>query len=94
MNRKEFYEKFGLHFKDMIEEYAFLGALDKLYLEFTEEQALKIIDCFYDNADDIYNDAQQAADEYIKDTVDKLVKIFSENNDEEDEEPLDKVAKA
>lgn len=38
--------------------------------------------------------AQQAANEYIQETVDRLVKIFNENNDEEDEESLDKVAKA
>lgn len=94
MNRKEFYKKFGLDFKDMIEEYAFLGGLDKLYLEYTKEQALQIVECFYENADDLYNDAQQAANEYIQETVDRLVKIFNENNDEEDEESLDKVAKA
>ena len=57
MTKKEFYDKFNLKFEDLIEEYAFLGGLDKLYLEFTKEQALQIVEFFYDNADDIYNDA-------------------------------------
>ena len=34
MTKQEFYDKFHIKFKDMIEEYAFIGGLDKLYLEF------------------------------------------------------------
>ena len=92
MTKKEFYDKFNLKFEDLIEEYAFLGGLDKLYLEFTKEQALQIVEFFYDNADDIYNDAQKAAEEYIKESVEKLKKAFSKGEEdlEEDEKDLDK----
>ena len=93
MTKKEFYDKFNLKFEDLIEEYAFLGGLDKLYLEFTKEQALQIVEFFYDNADDIYNDAQKAAEEYIKDSVEKLEKVFGKDEEDlkEDKKDLDKA---
>lgn len=87
MTKQEFYEKFNLKFQDLIEECAFLVGLDKLYLEFTKEQAVEIVQFFYDNADDIYNDAQRMAEEYIKEAFKKL-------DEEEDEESLDKMAEA
>ena len=93
MTKKEFYDKFNLKFEDLIEEYAFLSGLDKLYLEFTKEQALQIVEFFYDNADDIYNDAQKAAEEYIKDSVEKLEKVFGKDEEDlkEDKKDLDKA---
>ena len=97
MTKKEFYEKFKIHFHDTIEEYAFLGSLDKLYLEYTEEQAIEIIKLFYKNADDIYNDARAEAEEHIKDAANKLkefVKSLNEKDLEEDEEDLDKAYEA
>ena len=98
MTKKEFYEKFGIKFHDIIEEYAFLGGLDKLYLEFTEEQAIEIVKFFYENADDIYNDAQEEAEKYMKESTAKLKQFFktlnNEKDDEEDEEDLDKAYEA
>ena len=96
MTKKEFYEKFGIKFHDIIEEYAFLGGLDKLYLEFTEDQAIEIVKFFYENADDIYNDAQAEAERYMKESAEKLRRLFSENkkDEEEDEEDLDKAYEA
>lgn len=94
MTKKEFYDKFNLKFQDLIEEYAFLGGLDKLYLEFTKEQALQIVEFFYDNADDIYNDAQVEAERIIKESAEKLKEAFKKLDEEEDEESLDKVAEA
>jgi len=94
MTRQDFYKKFGLKFHDIIEEYAFLGGLDKLYLEFTKEQALQIIEFFYNNADDIYNDAQAAAEQILKESTEKLKKLFSEEIDEEDLKDLDKLPQA
>ena len=97
MTKKEFYEKFGLKFNDLIEEYAFLGGLDKLYLEFTRDQALEIVDFFYQNADDIYNDAQAEAEKHIKESKEKLKQLFesfNEKDEEEDEEDLDKAYEA
>ena len=94
MTKKEFYDKFGLKFQDLIEEYAFLSGLDKLYLEFTKEQALQIVEFFYDNADDIYNDAQAAAEQILKESAEKLKEAFKKLNEDEDEESLDKMAEA
>ena len=89
MTKEEFYNKFHLKFNDMIEEYAFIGGLDKLYLEFTREQAHQILDGFFDNADDIYNDAKEAAEKHIKEAVQKLADLF-----EEEEDLLDKSGEA
>lgn len=96
MTKKEFYNKFNLKFQDLIEEYAFLGGLDKLYLEFTKEQALQIVEFFYDNADDIYNDAQADAERIIKESAERLKKLLdqSEEDLEEDEKDLDKAYEA
>ena len=96
MTKKEFYDIFGIKFHDIIEEYAFLGGLDKLYLEFTEDQAIEIVKFFYENADDIYNDAQAAAEQYMKESAEKLRKLFhpDEKDEEEDEEDLDKAYEA
>ena len=94
MNRQDFYDKFGLKFRDIIEEYAFLSALDKLYLEFTPEQALEVVAFFYANADDIYNDAQAAAEQYMKEAAEKIKEAFKKLDEEEDEESLDKLPQA
>ena len=94
MTKKEFYDIFGLKFRDLIEEYAFLSALDKLYLEFTPEQALEVITVFYANADDIYNDAQAAAEQYMKETAEKLRKLFNGEDKEEDKKDVDKLPEA
>lgn len=89
MTKQEFYDKFHIKFKDMIEEYAFIGGLDKLYLEFTREQAHQILDSFLDNADDIYNDAKEAAEKHIKEAFQKLKDLF-----EEEQDLLDKTGEA
>lgn len=94
MNRQDFYDKFGLKFRDIIEEFAFLSALDKLYLEFTPEQALEVVSFFYANADDIYNDAQAAAEQYMKESAEKIREAFKKLDEVEDEESVDKLPEA
>ena len=95
MTKQDFYDKFGLKFKgDILAEYSFLSALDKLYLEFTLDQALAIVMYYYENADDIYNDAQEAATKYVQETTAKLKKMFQEAEEKEEEKLLDKLPKA
>lgn len=97
MSKKDFYEKHGIHFKDTIEEYVFLGAMDKLYLEFTEEQVVEIVRDFYHQADDIFNEAKEEAEKIVKESTAKLMKAFNDLEElerEEDEESLDKLPKA
>lgn len=97
MTKQEFYDKFGLKFADIIEEYAFLCSLDKLYLVCTKEEAIEIVKCYYDNADEIYNDAKEQADTYIAETSEKLRKLFEskiEEVEDDEEELVDNKAEA
>ena len=97
MAKKDFYEKHGIHFKDTMEEYIFLGAMDKLYLEFTKEQVLELVSDFYDHADDIFNEAKEEAAEIVKESTRKLMDALNaldEEDSDEDEESLDKMPEA
>ena len=97
MAKKDFYEKHGIKFKDVMEEYVFLGAMDKLYLEFTKEQVLELVSDFYDQADDIFNEVKEEAEKIVKESTEKLMKAFNDLEElerEEDEESLDKLPKA
>ena len=97
MAKKDFYKKHGINFKDAMEEYIFLGAMDKLYLEFTKEQVLELVSDFYDHADDIFNEAKEEAEEIIKESSKKLMDALNaldEENLDEDKESLDKLPKA
>lgn len=91
MTKKEFYEKHGLHFKDIVEEMMFIGGLDKLYLEFTKDQAIAIIADYCDCADDIYNEIQDEVKEALNDLFDAIKKAQEEK---EEEELLDKKCEA
>lgn len=82
MTQKEFEEKYGLKFKDAIDEVLFFSVLDDLYLKFTKEQVIDMMTVFYDNADDIFNDIKQRFEEGLK----KLEELF--------EDYLDKPGKA
>lgn len=93
MTKQEFYDMFHLKFNDIIEEYAFIGGLDKLYLEFTREQAHQIVNVFFNNADDIYNDAKEAAEQHIKEVAQQLRDLFKEE-EKEKEILLDKSGEA
>ena len=78
MTQKEFEEKYGLKFKDTIDEVLFFSVLDDLYLKFPKEQVIDMISVFYDNANDIFNDIKQRfeedlnkLEELIEDCLDK-----------------------
>ena len=66
MTQKEFEEKYGLKFKDTIDEALFFSVLDSLYLKFPKEQVIDIISVFYDNANDIFNDIKQRSEKDLK----------------------------
>lgn len=66
MTQKEFEEKYGLKFKDSIDEALFFSVLDDLYLKFPKEQVIDMITAFYDNADNIFNDIKQRFEEDLK----------------------------
>lgn len=66
MTQKEFEEKYGLQFKDTIDEILFFSVLDDLYLKFPKEQVIDMISVFYDNADNIFNDIKQRFEESLK----------------------------
>ena len=56
MTQDEFKNQYGLKFRDDIEETSFFNILDDLYLCYTKEQVIAIVEMFYDHADEIYND--------------------------------------
>ena len=91
--KKEFYQKFGITVHDLIEEAAFLGALDKLYLEFTEEQAVGIVKFFYQHADDINNEFKEEANTKMVETLAEITKAL-QSSEEEDEKTIDKTSDA
>ena len=66
MTQKEFEEKYGMKFKDTIDEVLFFSVLDDLYLKFQKEQVIDMISVFYDNANDIFNDIKQRFEEDLK----------------------------
>ena len=61
MTNKEFLEKYPIKFDNFLEELVFFELMDKLYLEFTKEQILELMNDFYINADDIFNSIKEEA---------------------------------
>ena len=78
MTEAEFFEKYKIHFESEIDRYYFFIALDTLYLQFTREQALEIVGCYYDHADDITNDIQERMKNSFKNLMDMLQKKLDE----------------
>ena len=66
MTFNDFIKKCGLKNWDALSLYMLFSLLDRLYLEFTPEQVREIIDTYYKNADDIYNDIKTQLDENVK----------------------------
>ena len=65
MTKKEFLEKYPIKFDNFLEELVFFELMDKLYLEFTKEQVLELMNDFYINADDIFNSIKEEKEEAI-----------------------------
>ena len=63
MNIIEFLKAHDLNCRTPEEEEFMLQALDKMYLELPAEKAVKLVQDYMDNADDIYNEtfAQRVA---------------------------------
>ena len=66
MTQKEFEEKYGLRFKDTIDEVLFFSVLDDLYLKFPKEQVIDMISVFYDNGGGGGGDIKQRFEEDLK----------------------------
>ncbi len=81
MTKKEFFDKHHIQFETLIEEIAFLDALDALYLGFTVEQVHAIVDDYLNNADDIYNDMKEVIQKRVNELEDKLKEIVEDKAD-------------
>ena len=72
MTFNDFIKKCGLKKWDALSLYMLFSVLDELYLEFTSEQVREIVDTYYKNADDIYNDIEAQLDENVKEVEEIL----------------------
>ena len=72
MTFNDFIKKCGLKNWDALSLYMLFSMLDRLYLEFTPEQVREIVDTYYKNADDIYNDIETQLDENVKEVEEIL----------------------
>lgn len=72
MTFNDFIKKCGLKKWDALSLYMLFSVLDRLYLEFTSEQVREIVDTYYKNADDIYNDIEAQLDENVKEVEEIL----------------------
>ena len=79
MTKDEFIEKYNLKFDNKLDELLFISYLDKLYLEFTREQAIAIVADFYDNADNIFNDMKEQIGQRIEELIDELQSVDKKN---------------
>ncbi len=88
MTKKEFFEKYNIHFENASSELIFLISLDNLYVQFTKEQVLEIIADYYDHANDIFNDTK----EILMESISELTKMFGtgEEDNTEEQEIIDK----
>lgn len=89
MTKKEFFDKHHIQFETLIEEIAFLDALDALYLGFTTEQVRAIVDDYLSNADDIYNDMKEVIRERINELEGRLKEIAEDELDKTLDKKID-----
>lgn len=80
MTKKEFLEKYPIKFDNFLEELVFFELMDKLYLEFTKEQVLELMNDFYANADDIFNSIKEEREQAL-DTLKELLTEIVEDDD-------------
>lgn len=80
MTKKEFLEKYPIKFDNFLEELVFFELMDKLYLEFTKEQVLELMNDFYANADDIFNSIKEEKEQAL-DTLKELLTEIVEDDD-------------
>ena len=81
MTKKEFLEKYPIKFDNFLEELVFFELMDKLYLEFTKEQVLELMNDFYINADDIFNSIKEEREQALDTLKELLTEMVGEDND-------------
>lgn len=84
MTKKEFLEKYPIKFDNLLEELVFFELMDKLYLEFTKEQILELMNDFYINADDIFNSIKEEKEEAINTLKELLTGMIDDGNNHND----------
>ena len=84
MTKKEFLEKYPIKFDNFLEELVFFELMDKLYLEFTKEQVLELMNDFYINADDIFNSIKEEREQAINTLKELLTEIVDDDNNHHD----------
>lgn len=84
MTKKEFLEKYPIKFDNFLEELVFFELMDKLYLEFTKEQILELMNDFYINADDIFNSIKEEKEEAINTLKELLTEMIDDDNNHND----------
>lgn len=81
MTKKEFLEKYPIKFDNFLEELVFFELMDKLYLEFTKEQILELMNDFYINADDIFNSIKEEKEQALDTLKELLTEMVGEDDD-------------
>ena len=81
MTKKEFLEKYPIKFDNFLEELVFFELMDKLYLEFTKEQILELMNDFYINADDIFNSIKEEKEQALDTLKELLTKMVGDDDD-------------
>lgn len=84
MTKEEFLEKYPIKFDNFLEELVFFELMDKLYLEFTKEQVLELMNDFYINADDIFNSIKEEKEEAVNTLKELLTEIIDDDNNHND----------
>ncbi len=84
MTKKEFLEKYPIKFDNFLEELVFFELMDKLYLEFTKEQVLELMNDFYINADDIFNSIKEEKEQALDTLKELLTEIVDDDNNHHD----------
>ena len=81
MTKKEFLEKYHIKFDNLLEELVFFELMDKLYLEFTKEQILELMNDFYINADDIFNSIKEEKEQALDTLKELLTEMVGDDDD-------------
>ena len=84
MTKEEFLEKYPIKFDNFLEELVFFELMDKLYLEFTKEQVLELMNDFYINADDIFNSIKEEKEEAVNTLKELLTEMIDDDNNHND----------
>lgn len=65
MNFEEFCAKYNLD-AELLDDLRLIDVLDELYLNYTEEQLVRLVMDYYENADEIQNSIKESIEKYFK----------------------------